>query len=54
MHLAVAAGAANNPLHASPAVVGGVAQEAGGGRLILSPVGLFDLEPAVDWAVPAF
>ena len=47
MHLAVAVGAANNPLHASPAVVGRVAQEAGVGRLILSHIGLFDLEPAV-------
>ncbi len=45
MHLAVAA--RNSPLHASPAVVGRVAQEAGVGRLILSHIGLFDLEPAV-------
>jgi len=45
MHLAVAGG--NSPLHASPAVVGRVAQEAGVGRLILSHIGLFDLEPAV-------
>ena len=45
MHLAVAAG--NSPLHASPAVVGRVAQDAGVGRLILSHIGLFDLEPAV-------
>ena len=45
MHLAVSA--RNSPLHASPAVVGRVAQEAGVGRLILSHIGLFDLEPAV-------
>ena len=45
MHLAVAGG--NSPLHASPAVVGRVAQEAGVGRLILSHIGLFGLEPAV-------
>ena len=47
MHLAVAAGAANNTLHASPAVVGRVSQDAGVGRLILSHIGQFDLEPAV-------
>lgn len=45
MHLAVAR--RNSPLHASPAVVGRVAQEAGVGRLILSHIGLFDLDPAV-------
>lgn len=46
MHLAIAAGA-TSPLHASPAVVGRVAQEAGVGRLILSHIGLYDLEAAV-------
>jgi ribonuclease BN (tRNA processing enzyme) len=45
MHLATAAG--GTPLHAAPAVVGRVAQAAGVGRLILSHIGLFDLEPAV-------
>ena len=45
MHLATTAG--NSPLHASPAVVGRVAQDAGAGRLILSHIGQFDLEPAV-------
>ena len=45
MHLAIAGG--NSPLHASPAVVGRVAQEAGVGRLILSHIGLFDLDPAI-------
>jgi ribonuclease BN (tRNA processing enzyme) len=46
MHLAIAAGA-TSPLHASPAVVGRVAQEAGVGRLIVSHIGQFDLEPAI-------
>ena len=45
MHLATAA--SDSALHASPAVVGRVAQDAGVGRLILSHIGLFDLEPAV-------
>jgi ribonuclease BN (tRNA processing enzyme) len=45
MHLATIAG--DSPLHASPAVVGRVARDAGVGRLILSHIGLFDLEPAV-------
>src|SRR6202045_270146 len=46
MHLAIAAGAAN-PLHAAPAVVGRIAQEAGVGRLIVSHIGLFDLDAAI-------
>jgi len=46
MHLAIAAGAIS-PLHASPAVVGRVAQDAGVGRLIVSHIGQFDLEPAI-------
>ena len=46
MHLAIAAGAVN-PLHASPAVVGRVAQDAGVGRLIVSHIGQFDLDAAV-------
>jgi ribonuclease BN (tRNA processing enzyme) len=45
MHLAT--NAPNNPLHASPAVVGRVAQSAGVGRLIVSHLGQFDLEPAI-------
>ena len=45
MHLATAA--SDSALHASPAVVGRVAQDAGVGRLILSHIGTFDLEPAV-------
>ena len=47
MHLAVAAGAKNHPLHAAPDVVGRVAQEAGVGRLIVSHIGLFDLDAAI-------
>ena len=47
MHLAIAAGAPPNPLHAAPAVVGRLAQEAGARRLILSHIGLFDLEAAI-------
>ena len=46
MHMAIAAGT-KNPLHAAPAVVGRVAQEAGVGRLILSHIGIFDLDAAV-------
>jgi len=45
MHLAIAAGA-TNPLHASPAVVGRVAQDAGVGRLIVSHIGQFDVDTA--------
>jgi ribonuclease BN (tRNA processing enzyme) len=46
MHLAIAAGA-TSPLHAAPAVVGRIAQEAGVGRLIVSHIGPFDLDAAV-------
>jgi len=46
MHLAIAAGA-TSPLHAAPAVVGRIAQEAEVGRLIVSHIGLFDLDAAV-------
>jgi ribonuclease BN (tRNA processing enzyme) len=45
MHLAT--NVANNPLHASPTVVGRVAQSAGVGRLIVSHLGQFDLDPAI-------
>jgi ribonuclease BN (tRNA processing enzyme) len=47
MHLAIAAGVKDHPLHAAPDVVGRVAQEAGVGRLIISHVGLFDLDAAL-------
>ena len=46
MHMAIAAGA-TSPLHASPAVVGRVAQDARVGRLVLSHIGQFDLDAAV-------
>ena len=46
MHLAIAAGAVS-PLHAAPAVVGQIAQQAGVGRLIVSHIGLFDLDAAI-------
>jgi ribonuclease BN (tRNA processing enzyme) len=46
MHLAIAAGA-TSPLHAAPAVVGRLAQEAHVGRLIVSHIGQFDLDAAV-------
>ena len=46
MHLNIAAGA-TSPLHASPAVVGRVAQEAGVGRLIVSHISQFDLDAAI-------
>jgi ribonuclease BN (tRNA processing enzyme) len=47
MHLAIAAGA-TNPFHAPPAVVGRVAQDSGVGRLILSHIGNFDLDAAIN------
>jgi ribonuclease BN (tRNA processing enzyme) len=47
MHLALAAGVKNNPLHAAPDVVGRIAQAAGIGRLIVSHIGLFDLDAAI-------
>jgi ribonuclease BN (tRNA processing enzyme) len=46
MHLAIAAGA-TSPLHAAPAVVGRIAQQAHIGRLIVSHIGLFDLNAAI-------
>ena len=46
MHMAIAPGA-KSPLHASPAVVGRIARDAGVGRLILSHIGLFDVDAAV-------
>jgi ribonuclease BN (tRNA processing enzyme) len=46
MHLAIAAGA-RSPVHAPPAVVGRVAQDAGVRRLIISHIGLFDLDAAI-------
>ena len=46
MHLAIAAGA-TSPLHAAPAVVGRIAQEARVRRLIVSHIGLFDLNAAI-------
>jgi ribonuclease BN (tRNA processing enzyme) len=46
MHLSVAPGA-QNPLHATPSVVGRIAQEAGVGQLIVSHLGLFDLDAAI-------
>ena len=47
MHLAIAAGVKNNPLHAAPDVVGRVAQEANVGQLIVSHIGIFDLDAAL-------
>jgi ribonuclease BN (tRNA processing enzyme) len=46
MHLAIAPGE-KNPLHATPAVVGRIAQEAGVGQLIVSHIGLFNLDAAI-------
>jgi ribonuclease BN (tRNA processing enzyme) len=46
MHMAIGAGT-TSPLHASPAVVGRVARDAAVGRLILSHIGLFDVDAAV-------
>jgi ribonuclease BN (tRNA processing enzyme) len=47
MHLGVGAGANFHPLHATPDVVGRLAQEAGVGRLIVSHIGIFDLDAAL-------
>jgi ribonuclease BN (tRNA processing enzyme) len=47
MHMAIPVGAPPSPLHASPAVVGRIAQEAGVKRLILSHIGQFDLDAAL-------
>jgi ribonuclease BN (tRNA processing enzyme) len=46
IHLAIAPGV-ENPLHATPAVVGRIAQEAGVGQLIVSHIGLFNLDAAI-------
>jgi ribonuclease BN (tRNA processing enzyme) len=46
MHLAIGADA-TSPLHAAPATVGRIAQEAGVGRLIVSHIGQFDLDAAI-------
>jgi ribonuclease BN (tRNA processing enzyme) len=48
MHMAIAANAPPSPLHASPAVVGRVAQEAGARRLIVSHIGQYDLDAAIS------
>jgi ribonuclease BN (tRNA processing enzyme) len=45
MHLATAA--SDSPLHASPAVVGRIARDAGVGRLVVSHIGQFELDPAI-------
>ena len=50
MHLAIAPGTTNpvgRALHAPPAVVGRIAQQAHVGRLIVSHIGLFDLDAAI-------
>ncbi|MSP38202.1 MAG: MBL fold metallo-hydrolase [Deltaproteobacteria bacterium] len=45
MHLNTVAN--DNPIHASPAVVGRIARDAGVGRLIVSHIGQFDLDAAI-------
>lgn len=45
MHMAIAAGG-TSPLHAAPALVGRIAQDAHVGRLVVSHIGLFDLDEA--------
>jgi len=47
MHLAIAANAPSSPLHASPALVGRLGQEASAKRLILGHIGQFDLDAAI-------
>ena len=46
MHLALPAGG-KHPFHAAPEVIGRIAQEAGVGRLIVSHIGPFSLDPAI-------
>jgi ribonuclease BN (tRNA processing enzyme)/ABC-type molybdate transport system substrate-binding protein len=46
MHMAIAAGT-TNPLHAAPAVIGRIAQQANVGRLIVSHIGPFDVNAAI-------
>jgi ribonuclease BN (tRNA processing enzyme) len=46
MHLAISP-SSGNPLHATPAVVGRIAQQAGVGQLIVSHFGSFDLDAAI-------
>jgi ribonuclease BN (tRNA processing enzyme) len=46
MHMTIDAGA-SSPLHASPLVVGQIARDAAVGRLVLSHLGQFDLDPAI-------
>ena len=46
MHMAIAAGG-TSPLHAAPAVVGRIAQDAHVGRLVVSHIGQYDLGAAV-------
>ncbi len=47
MHMAIAADAPSSPLHASPAIVGRLAQQAGVKRLIVSHIGPYDLDAAI-------
>ena len=47
MHMAIAAGA-SSPLHAAPAAVGRIAQDAHVGRLVVSHIGQFDLDAAIS------
>jgi ribonuclease BN (tRNA processing enzyme) len=46
LHFTIGAGAAS-PLHAAPDVVGRLARDAAVRQLVLSHIGLFDVEPAV-------
>jgi ribonuclease BN (tRNA processing enzyme) len=46
MHMMLPAGY-SNPFHATPAVVGRIAREAGVGRLIVSHIGQLDLDAAI-------
>jgi ribonuclease BN (tRNA processing enzyme) len=46
MHLAIGVGA-TSPLHASPAVVGRIAQEANVGRLVVSHISPIDIDAAI-------
>jgi ribonuclease BN (tRNA processing enzyme) len=46
MHLMVGAGG-TSPVHAAPSVVGRIAHDAGVGRLIVSHIGQFEMDPAI-------
>jgi ribonuclease BN (tRNA processing enzyme) len=47
MHMTIGAGTPGNTFHAAPSVIGRIARDAAVGRLIVSHIGQFDLDPAI-------